>query len=116
MEKSVNYKAGDLVTIKLDSMDAEGLNSETDIYNIYKIRAFKDKIVKHEPAPFGWADVRPGMAFKHDRDGLCWYSGPSYTCPKQLAVVGFDLSGGRYESRLIEELTRAPEHDIEVQS
>jgi len=101
------YKAGDLVTVRLDEARATAINNGLWIHHT--------EITHHEPAPFNWDGVKPGMGFDF-RHKTYWYVGP-------------DLSGGPYvlltddvkhhsgdKNRMVEKsaLTRAPEHDIEV--
>jgi len=112
-ERAMKYNEGDLVTIKLSRLDAATLNrGYTPTYNA-------DLIIKHEPKPFDWKDVKLGMAFRTDVDGwlLVWFLCIS---PKgEICVTKDKLYGmGSGSTSTWDEagLTRAPEHDIEVQS
>lgn len=106
------YRAGDLVTIRLSAGDENYLNAGVAI----EIR--REEIISHTPAPepaFDWKDVKPGMAFKERKSGrTCWYVGPSYAVPEEMAIVGYSRDGSGYRSEWLKYLTRAPEHDIEV--
>jgi len=104
------YNEGDLVTVKLDQNDAKNLNVGC------RFGAFHEKqIVKHEPAPFNWDEVKPGMAFISGST-VYWYVGPDLS-GRAFALLTSDK---RYHSSnnnlMIKKsvLTRAPEHDITV--
>ena len=111
------YKAGDKVEIEvvLGDYEAEQLNDGDDDLGIGA--RTKWSVVSHTPAPepkFDWSTAKVGMAFIEKMTGRkCWYSGKSYTVG-DMVVVGFDINGGKYESHFIDNLTRAPEHDMEV--
>lgn len=113
------YRAGDLVTVRIDKQRAEVFNAESD--TILFICGME--VVKHEPAPFDWKDVKPGMAFKHMAGEDIWiYSGPwirheargIYTTAERRGF--FQELGSLCNATDISffALTRAPEHDIEV--
>jgi hypothetical protein len=100
------YKAGDLVTFKIDEDDASNFNDGNDAW------IYISQIVKHEPAPFDWADVKPGMAFEYD-GGIEYFIGwhPKIDTPVITDGCGSNTLGMSYKNL---RLTRAPEHDIEV--
>jgi hypothetical protein len=109
----MKYKAGDRVTIVLDETDVEEFNSNTESDPDLVMAFYYKQIIAHEPAPFSWDDVKPGMAFNDVSEGLCWYICKSvlhddaYMFEQDevcLTVAGCDL----------EDLTRSPENDIEV--
>ena len=108
------YKAGDMVTIKLDEMDVENINNAGDEL----FRVYTKQIIKHEPAPFDWADVKPGMAFEFphsSNDNVYYYIGLDiFGLNRHVFHVG--EQSWNYESfgTSIDHLVRVPEHDIEV--
>jgi len=109
------YNAGDLVTIKLDGADAINLNALGTDNGYGRVFWRMSQIVKHEPAPFNWDDVKPGMAFTRGKSNrILLYVGPS---SNRLPVFEFKQDCGQYlglERFDQSELVRAPEHDIEV--
>jgi len=110
----MKYNKGDLVTIMLSEDVADLINRKASFY------LENQSVVKHEPAPFDWKDVKPGMAFRNSLYSLFYFIGFDHT-----GRYVFDMQksnhNGRYSSfgigteGLIEaSITRAPEHDIEV--
>ncbi|MBN8901374.1 MAG: hypothetical protein J0H19_25410 [Rhodospirillales bacterium] len=71
-------------------------------------------IIALEPAPFDWNTVRPGMAFNHCLGNGIHYIGPSFVGLEYCygREFGHELKSGHFDKAF---LTRAPEHDIEVQ-
>ena len=113
------YSAGDLVTIRLDKQDASNLNTGDDGMCYWQ----KSQIVSHTPAPFDWADVKPGMAFKYAAGDDVWiYCGPwirressgEYTTKERRGFFQQIGSLANATDISFDALTRAPEHDIEV--
>jgi len=103
------------IEVVLGDYEAEQLNDGDDDLGIGA--RTKWSVVSHTPAPepkFDWSTAKVGMAFIEKMTGRkCWYSGKSYTVG-DMVVVGFDINGGKYESHFIDNLTRTPEHDMEV--
>ena len=82
-------------------------------------------VIRIEQRPFDWKDVKPGMAFKEKYKGAIWlYSGPSIIKDNDgnyfLHHNGANFQGktnlSEYQWISFPNMTRAPEHDIEVQS
>jgi len=108
----IKYRDGDNVSIKLDKFNAERLNDK----NVAFFTA--SEIASFTPAPFDWADVKPGMAFTFigtregeeqrvyycftNKDGDMLFSMGDHAHPQALRSFGDNT------------LTRAHEYDIEV--
>lgn len=100
------FKAGDLVTFKLGTTDIA-----YDFNRGYAVCFTKREIVRHEPAPFDWAGVKPGMGFT-DGESTFLFIGFGYTYPLvfERQLNGYrDIVGYCFET--VSRLTRAPEHD-----
>jgi hypothetical protein len=110
----MKYNAGDRlrVEIELDDITASIMNDEP-----LKL-LFGCPVISHEPAPFSWDDVKPGMAFKHEFRGndICHYIGKSlwYDHCVIMAIKKHDVAAPDCTHCDMKFLTRAPEHDIEV--
>lgn len=78
-------------------------------------------IIAIEPKPFDWSEVRPGMAFNQRqglRKTLVYFLGYHPVKPFRLFFIGEEAITAESFSvkAALDQLTRAPEHDIEVQS
>jgi len=65
---------------------------------------------------FDWSQAKPGMAFRHYQDKICWYIGPSIS-NEDFVVVSDKRSISSMLCLILHqksELTRAPEHDVEA--
>lgn len=103
------------MTIKLTSEAAINLNLQGGIGAYDSFTGCE--IIKHEPAPFDWADVNPGMAFKEGVDTF-WYAAPFCMQEETHVIVFSGVSVQGYphtpQGKMKKYLTRAREHDIEV--
>ncbi len=98
------FKEGDLVTIKLTDYQAAFLNDTNVSWDI----------IKHEPAPFDWKDAEQGMAFK-DKAGVSVYYFVAFDIVDSSCVIlAENCAWSQFFSENMNELTRAPEHDMEV--
>ena len=84
----VTFKGGDLVTIKIDDMDAINLN------NMGMSHWNRRQIVKHEPFQFDWSTVAWGMAFESEQYPLFHYVARDM---EGNAVFDFSHSGKPYQ-------------------
>jgi len=76
-------------------------------------------IIAIEPKPFDWSEVKPGMCFEHNKDRVYfvgWTNVFKNAFQERLAAVEHEGSNGLIFTTHPSNLTRAPEHDIEVQS
>jgi hypothetical protein len=77
-------------------------------------------IIAIEPAPFDWSTVKPGMAFKHALTDKAIHHFIGKSLWRDTCVVTAKKSEGVACPECSHQdtafLTRAPEHDIEVQS
>lgn len=83
-----------------------------------------DLIKSFEPPAFDWKDVKPGMAFHHEnislnRNEIWFYVGPCWSVKGMIVICNnknMDCSDQlHFACPESHKLTRAPEHDIEVQ-
>jgi len=114
----MRYKEGDLVTIRIDKNDAYNLSNGFEHYS-WRI----EQIVAHKPVPFNWNMVRAGMAFYEETTNNVWlYTGPCLQNKDFKGIFEFSdfvnvqnkfaLDEGRCFNKA--NLTREPDHDVEV--
>lgn len=95
------------MTIKITDEIAKYMNDQSGPNHLRRC-----PVISHTHAPFDWDDVKPGMAFEESDYGLCWYIGKSAL---EDGCLLFEQEGDEtFTSDLLHDLTRAPEHDIEV--
>lgn len=99
------YNKGDKIEIELTKRMAVDLENRQPTFFV------GEHITKHTPAPFDWSNIKPGMAFKIWAQPLI-YVGPDYSDAGRCFLHGKD--GCFSIDKKI--LTRAPEHDVEVES
>lgn len=74
-------------------------------------------IIEIIPKPFDWSDAKPGMAFEQGRDKiLVYFLGYHPVKPFRLFFIGEEaITAESFSVKAAsDQLTRAPEHDIEV--
>jgi hypothetical protein len=108
MDSKLEFKEGDLVTIKLKKHDPSTLlQGSSCVFDILHI-------IKHEPAPFDWKDAKQGMAFKNTKtDRIVFFVAPDVT-DSIYGVFALNDEWLDFDTQLLNLLTRAPEHDMEV--
>lgn len=79
-------------------------------------------IIRIDPPAFDWSTVKPGMAFRYDssKEKIWFFAHLTQTkgriictCDKDFGATG--AYGESYSMFYTNQLTRTPEHDIEVQ-
>jgi len=109
------FKGGDVFTVSFD-YDDYGINWHSDGKYYLEGSSLID-IMRIEPKPFDWADVKAGMAFKCPAGRNVYY----YICTcwgVEDRVLLSRAYGFMTEEKIFvslkSDLTRAPEYDIEV--
>lgn len=129
-------KAGDTVKLLTSDLEVDGVLVKGDIVEIsfkgfttifayYKNGRFDDSektpfdIIEIIPAPFDWSTVKAGDAFIDEEGKICWYAYPFHKLPEHVIIyTDRNIKYGeacRPRSNFKENLTRAPEHDMELE-
>ena len=132
-------KKGDTVKIRCggEAVVSEIHISHTGNFNItvndscYSLSWYKDgtkilnmdwlDIIEIIPAPFDWDTVEQGMAFEYKgdiSDGIVYYIGKHLTDNSRVVIYCRHANNFEtiYDGVSIKNLTRAPEHDMELKS
>lgn len=90
-------------------------HKECGLFWLHKESPFD--IIGFEPAPFDWFDVKPGMGFTRSKiDDVVHYIGEHLLDKRYVVIKMPDNSKPTYDTCFKGNLTRSPEHDIEVKS
>jgi hypothetical protein len=71
-------------------------------------------IIRIEKAPFDWSTAKQGMAFNHNSNGTLFYFVAHDFSNEVYAVMTEDSSCAYFRGYKKKNLTRAPEHDLDI--
>jgi hypothetical protein len=104
----LELKEGDFVTIKLKKHDPSTLlQGGSCVFDILHI-------IKHESTSFDWKDAKQGMAFKNTKTGRIVFFVALDVTDSIYGVFALNREWISFDTQLLNLLTRAPEHDMEV--